>query len=629
MNRGVWTRLKNEVAIWRVGALPGVVMIGLVIAVRSAGLLQWLEWRALDQGLRLRPAEPVDERILIVGINEVDIRRAKTYPIPDRDIAALIQKLQTYQPAVIGLDIFRDLPVQPGHAALVQAFRDSKNVIATAKVLPDHSGMTVNPPPTLPPEKVGFADALADLDGVLRRSLLGTADKKGNWHFSLSLRLAETFLATQNIPLSNGIHDKEAMRFGSVELTRFQSNFGGYVGANAGGIQVLLNFRSGRYPFRIVSLGDIQSGQVDPSWIHNRIVLIGITAPSIGDIVNSAAIASDNSSLIYGVEIQAHAISQIVNAVLNQRPLLNVWSEGGEYLWIIGWGILGISLGRFIRAPLGIFLGLAIASITLVGISYGLLLLGWWIPVVPALLVLVLNGAGLAASLFYRYDQDLRFRLQDRQRMIDYMFNMIHNGPLQTLARLLSRAQAQHALSSPMLIELQQLNQELRSVYELVRRDVLVEGDQFYLSHNRTLNLQEPMHEVLCEVYTSVMERELFNSLEVRLITFEPLDERQLNIEQRRSLCWFLEEALCNVGKHAVDATRLEVICTHANGRNLIQVLDNGGGFDASVPEGLGTQQARSLAKQLQGVFVRERRSASETICELSWSARKAWFWQF
>ena len=631
MKRSVWSRLKDESAIWRIGALPGAMIIGLVVAARLAGALQWLEWRALDQGLRLRPAEAIDERILIVGINEADIRQLGTYPIPDRAIAGLLKKLQTHQPAVIGLDIFRDLPVEPGHDALVQAFRSSKNVIAINKVLPDQSGMTVDPPPALPPEQIGFADAILDADGSLRRSLLGTSDAQKQWHFSLSLQVAKTYLATKQITLDNGERDPVAMRFGSVELTRFQPNVGGYVHADAGGNQVLLNVRSGRHPFRVVSLQDVETGKVDPNWIRDRIVLIGITAPSVKDIVHSDAIVSDNPALIYGVEIQAHAISQIVSAVLDQRPLLNVWSEFWDYAWIIAWGILGISLGRFIRQPLLILLGLAIACITLISISYGLLLLSWWIPVVPALLVLVLNGAGLAASLFYRYDQDLRSRLQDRQRVIDSTFNTIHNGPLQTLAALLRRAQAQAIPSSLLIAELQQLNQELRSVYDTVRQDALVQGEQFYLAPDDALNLQEPLHEVLYEVYSSVMERDFpcFKALKMQLVTFEPLDERQLSLEQKRSLCRFLEEALCNVGKHAVCATRLEVMCTQAQGRNLIRVMDNGSGFDGSLPEGMGTQQARSLAQQLGATFVREGRSTGGTLCELSWSARKAWFWQF
>jgi len=48
------------------------------------------------------------------------------------------------------------------------------------------------------------------------------------------------------------------------------------------------------------------------------------------------------NKLIYGVEIEAHATSQIVNAVLNGRPLLHIWSEGWEYVWILAWGLVGL-----------------------------------------------------------------------------------------------------------------------------------------------------------------------------------------------------------------------------------------------------------------------------------------------
>ena len=62
-------RFKEEIIFWRVGILPGFVIVALVIAARLTGLLQFLELSALDNFLRLRPEEPVDERIVNVGIN--------------------------------------------------------------------------------------------------------------------------------------------------------------------------------------------------------------------------------------------------------------------------------------------------------------------------------------------------------------------------------------------------------------------------------------------------------------------------------------------------------------------------------------------------------------------------------
>ena len=97
--------------------------------------------------------------------------------------------MQKYQPRAIGLDIVRDIPVEPGHAELVAAFKDIKNLIAVEKVLP----VSIKPPPDLPPEQIGFADVLSDNDGKVRRAILGTNrpedDKK--YVFSLPLRLAK------------------------------------------------------------------------------------------------------------------------------------------------------------------------------------------------------------------------------------------------------------------------------------------------------------------------------------------------------------------------------------------------------------------------------------------------------
>ncbi|MGB6298280.1 MAG: CHASE2 domain-containing protein, partial [Rivularia sp. (in: cyanobacteria)] len=167
-------------SIRRIGVLPGIAAIGFVIAARMLGSLQSLELAAYDTFMRLRPDEPIDERILIVGINEEDIQKLKAYPVPDGEIAKLLQTLQSYQPVAIGLDIYRDIPVEPGHKELASIFKDMKNLVGVEKVLPD----IVNPPLNLPQDQVGFVDAPVDRDGKQRRSLLGTSNKKKEWRLS-------------------------------------------------------------------------------------------------------------------------------------------------------------------------------------------------------------------------------------------------------------------------------------------------------------------------------------------------------------------------------------------------------------------------------------------------------------
>lgn len=609
-------------------------MILAIALTRLTGVLQAWEWAALDAGLRLRPEEPLDERVVIVGIEEVDIRQAGQYPIPDQALAQILTQIQRYQPAAIGLDIFRDLPVGTGYAALNQAFQ-APNVIGVEKVLPDKSGYTVAPPPGIPAARIGFADAVFDRDGKLRRGLLGTATDQNDYHFSLAVRLTEAFLKPRGIRLDNGVRDPDAMRLGSVELPRLHPNSGGYVGADAGGNQLLLNFRSGRRPFRILSLQDLRQG-VNPDWLRGKVVLVGYRAPSVKDIVSSTAIATDTPSLIYGVEIQAHVVSQLLGAVLDGRPLLRTWNDGVEYGWLVVWGLVGLGLGRWVRSPLASGLGLGLASGGLVLGSYGLLLLGWWVPLVPALLGLGINGVVVAS--FRRYDEALRSRLGDRQMIIDQTFNTIHSGPLQTLAQTLRQLKGDGMPPEQLLANLEQLNQDLRSLYDVVQREALAEDPALYLEANQEFDLQVPLHQTLYEVYRTVLERELpgFRSIKLKVPKFEPLNESSLTTEQKRGLCRFLEEALCNVGKHAMGSTRLEVVCAQVEGVNVIRVLDNGVGLSEEVvsdltglqvfgeaqSHGMGTRQAKRLAQQLGGRFERSPRKPQGVCCELVWRAR-------
>ncbi|MGB7894886.1 MAG: CHASE2 domain-containing protein [Microcoleus sp.] len=651
MKRDRKQAVKAGVTTWGRGALPGLMVIVAVMMARLSGALQFWELVAFDRFLRLRPPESMDERIVIVGITEEDIQRARTYPIPDRDIADLLKRLQAYQPIAIGLDIVRDIPVETGNAELASVFRSSKNVIGVEIALPDRSGFTVAPPPALPPEQIGFADFVLDADGYQRRSLLGTNNDRQEYRFSFAIRLAELYLATRGIKLGNGIRDREAMRFGSIEFTRVQSNSGGYVGADAGGNQILLNVRSGTMPFRVLSLEQIKAGQVDPNWIRGKIVLIGMMSFSAKDLASSGAIAGINPGRIYGVEMQAHETSQMISAVLDRRPLLQVWGEGWETLWIAVWGLLGMSLGRFLRSPWKILIGLLVASISPIALCYWLILLGWWVPIVPVLLVLVLNGAGLTAALFYRHEQELRLRLEERQFAIEQTFNAIHSGPLQTLVGILRTAQEQ-ATPPLFLPELQRLNQELRAVYGSVQRDAIADEPHLRMGSAIELALQAPLHELLYKVYSNTLEQELpyLKTIKFKIVQFDPLNTSHLRLEHKRALCRFLEEALCNVGKHAIEATRLTVICTQEGDLQVIRVADNGRGKPSQSetlslaqidrdkeitedsnpkiqPSGLGTQLAKNLAKQLGGAFRRYPNQPKGTVCELTWPAKRRWFW--
>ena len=89
----------------------------IVIFIRSFGLFQSLELTALDEFFQLRPIEANQERITIIAIDEPSIRELGS-PISDATLAQLLEKINTYQPRAIGLDVYRDLEVPPGSQKL-------------------------------------------------------------------------------------------------------------------------------------------------------------------------------------------------------------------------------------------------------------------------------------------------------------------------------------------------------------------------------------------------------------------------------------------------------------------------------------------------------------------------------
>jgi Predicted transmembrane sensor domain len=92
-----------------------------VVLIRFLGILQPSEWALYDQYFRLRPEESVDDRILIIGIDEKDLQQYG-FPTSDRILARLLNKVNAAKPQAIGLDIYRDLPIAPGQAELAHVF---------------------------------------------------------------------------------------------------------------------------------------------------------------------------------------------------------------------------------------------------------------------------------------------------------------------------------------------------------------------------------------------------------------------------------------------------------------------------------------------------------------------------
>ncbi|MEO0687727.1 MAG: histidine kinase, partial [Cyanobacteria bacterium J06649_11] len=316
------------------------------------------------------------------------------------------------------------------------------------------------------------------------------------------------------------------------------------------------------------------------------------------------------------------AISEILSYVIDNRPMLSSWGDTQEYIWIIIWGLVPIVLGRITLSVWKNLLSVAVAVFILISCGYVMLWVwGIWIPVAPNFFILALNAVGLSAFAFYQHDKFLRSQIAERQNTIAYTFDVIHNGPLQTLAYGLRHMRAKDIPYEKLISQFDKLNHEIRELSEFLKLEALGGQEILILGSGLTLNLNRPVHDLLYEVYSSTLERkdfEYFQTLKVKIRDFEPIDDRYLNKELKRGICLFLEEALCNVGKHAKGVKRVQALGSYSGNQYNLWVKDNGAGIKSNL-QNKGTKSCQSLAKKLRGKFRRESLASRGTICEISW----------
>ena len=397
---------------------------GFLLSLRQVGELQTFELASYDLMVRLCPDREPDPRLLLVAITESDIKAQKHWPLSDATIATALQKLQQFQPSVIGLDLYRDLPQEPGNAALTKQLQRS-NVIAITKVQ-DADDLGVAPPPSVPAARIGFNDIVSDPDSVIRRGLL-FVETDHTTLYAFSLRLAIAYLRQQGIVPQPGLRNPNNLRLGNTEFIPLEATTGGYQTADAGGYQILLHYRARSQFARQVTLTQVLSGAIDPRWVNGKIVLLGTTARSAKDIfLTPYSTAEKQTASMPGVAIHAQMVSQLLGAALNHEPLFWFWSDSVEALWIGAWVIVSGSLAWFLRHPLG--LGLAVTGVIMLqlGSCYVLFLhQGWVLTATPAIGVIVI--AVLVVS----------YRAQQAQRQQIMMMKLLGQNTSPEIARAL------------------------------------------------------------------------------------------------------------------------------------------------------------------------------------------------
>lgn len=339
--------------------LTGLIHLGFVDILDNA---------MYDLKVRATTAQGVDDRVVIIDIDDKSLQQEGRWPWPREKLARMQNNLfDQYGVAAVGYDIVfsepdassglpvlealaaNDLSDQPVFLEILEQLRPSldydqlmaDSLAKGSSVLGYYFNVNEGaeriatlPTPLFTHEQLGalgsgflqaqgyggalpgllekatgagFYNSLPDSDGVIRRMPVMISYQNG-YYISLPIMLTEAAMGVKEIRLINP---------GGDGFNRFLPHALDIEGLKVpfdkqGG--VLVPYRA-QGSYRYVSATDVISGQEPASHLEGRVVLVGTTAPGLADIRVTPV-----SEVFPGVEIHASMVSGILDQNLKWQP---------------------------------------------------------------------------------------------------------------------------------------------------------------------------------------------------------------------------------------------------------------------------------------------------------------------
>lgn len=301
----------------------------LVFLLTVTGALSGLDFMLRDKLYQI--PRGIDGDIKIIGIDEQTLNLYGPIGTWSRErYADLIRKLNENpdaKPTLIAFDIQFSGHVDAGDDALVEAARESGNVVVVNQLIYDdkmvrnEAGEWINqvkgvdqPYPELAKVvSVGYSNVAQDSDGVVRRII----PKE-----TVTVSADQGTTDTTYQMFATAIYEKYAALTGKEPVAIPTDKTG----------RSLINFSGKPGDYEHVSMADVMEGKIDTRAFKNCVILVGAYAPGMQD--NYAV--PTGSSQMYGVEIHAN----IFQSYLENRFAVN----GNTLLFAIITGLVAFLL---------------------------------------------------------------------------------------------------------------------------------------------------------------------------------------------------------------------------------------------------------------------------------------------
>lgn len=345
------------------------------LAIFEIGLLQRLENDAYAARLQLTMPNTLDERIVIIDIDEKSLAEVGRWPWRRDVVGRLVNELFEHQQiATMGFDVVFAEPDGSG-SVLIEALPEhtpediraslvarldhdaqfaqaltGRNVVLGyyfKEISDDQPNVGLLPKPAFPGfafdfplpvrQATGYGANLAvlqkaakqgghfnpqvDDDGIVRKVSLLIA-YEGNYYASLSLAVAKAYLKqpietifAEGVGVSENYVGLEQLSLGKKFIPVDNQ------------VRALIPYRGKSGSFRYVSASDVLNGRLATGSLAGKIVLLGTSAPGLLDLR-----ATPVEPVYPGVEIHANLIAGILDGTIKERP---AWAAGAELIILL------------------------------------------------------------------------------------------------------------------------------------------------------------------------------------------------------------------------------------------------------------------------------------------------------